>query len=356
MDRKYKLIRRKENGKTVTRIKALRDGKYFKKGEIGATVDENSELSQIDDGWADDRSELHNSKIHGDISIRNSIVRNSVLSEVRGRIQNSLLVNASANLSELRISDSNFIGELHGDCTLGLEADQASFDCSVVLSGFVILRGTKMHGFDAAVLPVKLSDVNLQHATFNSPATVTDSFIFRSDFEGVMAIDQSHIQNSRLVTCCGNSPEHFAPQIHCLAMVGSQVRVPDGREYVFSTGVTLSDLTDVDLATLRWMTAGKFVVVRVPGRKWFIQPTATPSLFDDEHMHGTEPTTAELCRTLSGVRGLDATSEAAGLLRTCLILSEGESGKAERKQMRRLYWKLVLRRIAGRLSAMLHFC
>ena len=350
------MIRRKELGKEVTRIKALRDGKYFKKGEIGATVDENSELSQIDDSWADDRSELHNAKIHGDISIRNSIVRNSVLTEVRGSIQNSLLVNARANLSELRISDSNFIGELHGDSTLVLEADQASFDCSVDISGRVILCGTKMHGFDDAVLPVKLSDVNLQHATFNSPATVTDSFIFRSDFEGVMDIDQSHIQNSRLVACCGNSPEHFAPQIYCLAMFGSQVRVPDGREYLFSTGVTLSDLTDVDLATLRWMTAGKFVVVRVPGRKWFIQPTSTPSLFDDEHMHGTEPTTAELCRDLAGVRGPDATGEASGLLRACLVLSEGEPGTAERKQMRRLYWKLVLRRIAGRLSVLLHFC
>ena len=356
MDKKYKLVRRKENGKTVTRIKALRDGKSFKKGELGATVDENSELSQIDDSWADYRSELHNARIHGDISIRDSIVRDSVLTEVRGRIQNSLLVNAMANLSELRITDSNFIGELRGDCTLVLEADQASFDCSVVLYGRVILCGAKMHGFDNAILPVKLSDATLQHATFNSPATVTDSFIFRSDFKGVMAIDQSRIQNSRLETCCGNSPEHFAPQIHCLAMVGSRATVPDGREYMFSTGVTLSDLTDVDLSAIRWMTAGKFVVVRVPGRKWFMQPTPTPSLFDDEHMHGTEPTTADLCRTLSGVRGPDATGEAAGLLRACLMLSEGEPGKAERKQMRRLYWKLVFRRIAGRLSALLHFC
>ncbi len=51
---KYELINSDNKqffGKTLFRIKALRNGKFFVKGELGGYIEKENNLSQEDDAW-----------------------------------------------------------------------------------------------------------------------------------------------------------------------------------------------------------------------------------------------------------------------------------------------------------------
>ena len=54
--KKYELTKEKKEffGKTLFRIKALRDGKFFSKGELGGFIEKEANLSQSGDAWVSD--------------------------------------------------------------------------------------------------------------------------------------------------------------------------------------------------------------------------------------------------------------------------------------------------------------
>ena len=215
MDKKYKLIRSKENGKTVTRIKALRDGEHFTKGEVGGIVDAASSLNQYDESWVDFESSLQGTTVSGNVYIgKRSTIINSELINVTGRIQNTCLSDASLYGAKVEISDS-FIKTLTGTSTLSLTAANVRFACGSTMSGKVLLNDVCMETFQGANLPVQLYDVTIQHAVFNSPATVTDTFIYKSNFIGLMRIANSMITNSTIESTGGNTPAVSAPVIQC---------------------------------------------------------------------------------------------------------------------------------------------
>ena len=75
MEKKFKLTDEilVVNGKTLYRIKALKDFSDVKKGDKGGFVENESNLSQSDNCWVyDDAMVYDNAEIYGDVVVRNN--------------------------------------------------------------------------------------------------------------------------------------------------------------------------------------------------------------------------------------------------------------------------------------------
>jgi hypothetical protein len=342
MDKKYKLIRSKENGKTVTRIKALRDGEHFMKGEVGGIVDAASSLNQYDESWVDFDSTLQGTTVSGNVHIsKKSTLVNSELINVTGRIQNSGLSGASLHGANVEIIDS-FIKTLTGTSTLSLTAVNVSLACGSTMSGKVLMNDVRMDTFQGASLPVQLSDVNIHQTVFKSPATVTDTFIHKSKFIGLMRIANSMITNSTIESTGGNTPAVSAPVIQCLHLVGSKARIADGRNVSLSTGICIDDVDCADLANVMMTVTGTFTVVRVPENRWCIQLPATSKLENLEFDTVFSMSSSELYDMLAAARG-DQLGEALELARICIPMTQNEPSDNIRKKLKKIRRKLLVR-------------
>jgi hypothetical protein len=342
MDKKYKLIRSKENGKTVTRIKALRDGEHFMKGEVGGIVDAASSLNQYDESWVDFESNLQGTTVSGNVYIsKKSTLVNSELINVTGRIQNTYLSDASLYGATVDISDS-FIKSLSGTSTLTLNAANVSLACGSTMSGKVNLNDVRMETFQGANLPIQLYDVTIQHAVFKSPATVTDTFIYKSNFAGLMRIANSMITNSTIESTGGNTPAVSAPVIQCLHLVGSKARIADGRNVSLSTGICINDVDCNDLAEVMMTVTGTFTVVRVPENRWFIQLPASSKLDPTEFDKVRCLSSSELYDMLEAARG-DLLGEALEIVRICIPMTQNEPSDNIRKRLKKIRRKLLVR-------------
>ena len=76
MIKKYELRQEKKEflGKTLFRIKALIDGKWFKKGELGGWIEKEKNLSQEDNAWVSG-----NARVSGDAWVYGKIKLNTIL-------------------------------------------------------------------------------------------------------------------------------------------------------------------------------------------------------------------------------------------------------------------------------------
>lgn len=342
MDKKYKLIHSKENGKTVTRIKALRDGEHFRKGEVGGIVDAASSLNQYDESWVDFESTLQGTTVSGNVYIgKLSTIINSELINVTGRIQNTCLSGASLYGAKVEIGDS-FIKTLTGTSTLSLSAANVRLACGSTMSGKVLLNDVCMETFQGANLPVQLYDVNIQHSVFKSPATVTDTFIYKSNFNGLMRIANSMITNSTIESTGGNTPAVSAPVIQCVHLLGSKARIADGRNVSLSTGICIDDVDCNDLADVMMTVTGTFTVVRVPENRWFIQLPAPSKLEPTEFDKVRCMSSAELYDMLEAARG-DQLGEALEIVRICIPMTQNEPRDNIRKKLKKIRRKLLVR-------------
>ncbi len=342
MDKKYKLIRSKENGKTVTRIKALRDGEHFMKGEVGGIVDAASSLNQYDESWVDFESNLQGTTVSGNVYIsKKSTLVNSELINVTGRIQNTYLSGASLYGATVDIGDS-FIKSLSGTSTLTLNAANVSLACGSTMSGKVNLNDVRMETFQGANLPIQLYDVTIQHAVFKSPATVTDTFIYKSNFAGLMRIANSMITNSTIESTGGNTPSVSAPVIQCLHLVGSKAMISDGRNVSLSTGICINDVDCSDLANVMMTVTGTFTVVRVPENRWCIQLPACSKLENLEFDTVRSMSSSDLYGMLEAAKG-DQLGEALELVRICIPMTQNEPSDNIRKQLKKIRRKLLVR-------------
>jgi len=342
MDKKYKLIRSKENGKTVTRIKALRDSEHFMKGEVGGIVDAASSLNQYDESWVDFDSTLQGTTVSGNVYIsKNSTISDSKLVNVTGRIQNACLSGASLSGATVDIIDS-FIKSLSGTSTLSLSAVNVSLVCSSTMSGKVTLNDVRMETFQGAKLPVQLYDVTISQTVFKSPVSATDTFIHKSKFIGLMRIANSMITNSTIESTGGNTPAVSAPVIQCLHLVGSKARIADGRNVSLSTGICIDDVDCADLANVMMTVTGTFTVVRVPENRWCIQLPATSKLENIEFDTVFSMSSSELYDMLAAARG-DQLGEALELARICIPMTQNEPSDNIRKKLKKIRRKLLVR-------------
>lgn len=342
MNKKYRLIHRKENGKSVTRIKALRDGEHFMKGDVGGIVDAASSLNQYDESWVDFESTLQGTTVSGNVYIsKKSTLVNSELINVTGRIQNTCLSGASLYGAKVEISDS-FIKTLSGTGTLSLFAANVSLSCGSTMDGKVLLNDVRMEAFQGANLPVQLSDVNIHQAVFNSPATVTDTFIYKSNFNGLMRIANSMIINSTIESTGGNTPAVSAPVIQCLHLVGSKAMISDGRNVSLSTGICINDVDCADLANVMMTVTGTFTVVRVPENRWCIQLPACSKLENLEFDTVRSMSSSDLYGMLEAAKG-DQLGEALELVRICIPMTQNEPSDNIRKKLKKIRRKLLFR-------------
>lgn len=342
MIKKYKLVQMTENGQTVTRIKALRDGGHFKKGDIGGIVDASSSLSQSDDGWLDYGSMLSESTITGDVFIKDSCIIKSSFINVHGRIEKSYLSKAMLSGADVSISNSAFKG-LHGNLTVYLQAKSAKFEHSAVLSGKVHLFEVSMetNGDD---LPVALGDVTIQKSKFDAPVTVTDSFLYNSVFSGVMRLENSMINNSTVKSTGGAHPVLAAPVIKCFMLVGSKVAIHDGRNFNLTTGICISDVECSDLSKVTMMMTDTYTVVRIPESKWFVHFTPVNRQVTTEFDTLKALSSSELYDLLENARG-EKLGDALELARICILLACNEPSNNIRKKLKKLRLKLMFRKI-----------
>lgn len=344
MDKKYTLIHRKENGKEVTRIKALRDGEHFMKGDVGGIVDAASSLNQYDESWVDFDSTLQGTTVSGNVHIgKKSTLADSELLNVVGRIQNTCLSGASLYGATVDIRDS-FIKTLSGTSTLSLTAANVSLSCGSAMDGKVLLNDVRMDTFQGANLPVQLADVNIQHSVFKSPATVTDTTIYKSTFIGLMRIANSMIVNSTIESTGGNTPAVSAPVIQCLYLLGSKTRIADGRNVSLSTGICINDVECDDLAKVMMTVTGTFTVVRVPDNRWCIKLPAGSKLENLEFDTVCFMSSSDLYGMLEAARG-DQLGEALDLVRICIPMTQNEPSDNIRKKLKKIRRKLLVRYI-----------
>lgn len=342
MDKKYKLIHSKENGKTVTRIRALRDGEHFMKGEVGGIVDAESILNQYDESWVDFESTLRGTTVSGNVYIgKKSTLENSELVNVTGLIQDTYLSDASLYGAKVDISGS-YIKALSGTSPLSLTAVKAILACGSTMSGKVLLDDVNMETFPDANLPVQLSDVTIQHSVFQSPATVTDTFIHRSNFNGLMRIANSMITNSTIESTGGNTPAVSAPVIQCLHLVGSKAMISDGRNVSLSTGICINDVDCTDLANVMMTVTGTFTVVRIPENRWCIQLPAGSKLENTEFDTVRSMSSSDLYGMLEAAKG-DQLGEALELVRICIPMTQNEPSDKIRKKLKKIRRKLLAR-------------
>ena len=341
MDDKYTLVHLVEDGLNVTRIKALRDGENFIKGDVGCRVDGTSSISQYDESWADFDSELVNTRLTGNVHVTSSRLVDSELLNVTGRIDKSYLAHASLYGATVSIDESTF-PLIAGTATLNLTTAYAKFSCGATMSGKVGLNDVQMDTFPGADLPVQISDSTVQHSKFKSPATITDTFIYKCRFEGLMRIERSLMTNSSVTSDGGNYPAVRAPSIVCLQLVGSNVRIPDGKTALFTSGICISDIECDDLSSVMTTIGRKVTVVRVPGSKWCIQFNTDSPLAGtkvDIMQSMTDATMYKLLDTASG----DQLGDALELANICIGMACGEVDAGTRKSLRRLRRKLRFR-------------
>ena len=266
MRKKYKLITRKEHGETVTRIKALRDGEHFIKGEVGGIIDSKSSLSQYDESWVDFESELHASTVSGNLNISKTVLDNTKLTECNGNISNTWLGNVDLGFADLSISWSMLKG-VRGTHGVILSAYESSLDCKVSMSGKVELSSVKLEQEKYTGGLMTFHDISFTKVTMSNPITAIDDFLYNCTLNGPMNLEACNITNSTVVA---EGDETGEPKLQSVTLIGSKICIPDGKRVMLSNGITIDDVDCPDFSKVTISSSPNFVIARVPDQKWYV--------------------------------------------------------------------------------------
>lgn len=267
MQDKFKVITRKEDGREVRRIKALRDGKHFKKGDIGGII-VRSTLSQDGECWLDYCSEIYDSAISGDVEVINSTLERCMLSYTDGMVADSTLHAATVCYCDINIVKSTIENILTptGRTNIRITETTSLFDL-VIEGNAKILGCTFGETSRNDKVEFRVNDSYMNRCKFGSQAQIYDSTIAGCTVDGPITLantilinDTVHIR--KLQSVC-------PPILESARITGSTFSAFYGEKIMLCTGLNLSDFECDDIGKVSLIANGNYKVARVPGKKWF---------------------------------------------------------------------------------------
>ena len=287
---KYKIVTVKnDKGQLERRIKALRDGHFFNKGDLGAIIDEHSSLSQEDDSWADKTSMLVNTYVFGDLHIVGSKLTNCRMGGFYGNIRNSEvngIVTGSTDFhTNICLRDSKIL--VAEKCELlysaSLKMVRSTIRCmNVRITGRVVINRSTIGDTEAQI--IDLHNLRINNSEFKDSvlpkATMVDCCdVFSSKILGPAQLSNCFIINSSI-------DSHFLPRgvglkdanasntpysVDGASLAGSYTICYANDDIHMLGGITISDMMKFDLGDVIMATNDDAIVARVPGRQWYIE-------------------------------------------------------------------------------------
>lgn len=288
--KKYKIVTVKnDKGQLERRIKALRDGHFFSKGDIGAIIDEDSSLSQEDDSWADKTSMLVNTYVFGDLHIVGSKLTNCRMggfygnisySEVNGIVTGSTDFHTNIGLRDSKILVAEKCELLH---SASLKMVQSTIRCmNVSITGSVAINRSTIGDTEAKIFD--LHNLRINNSDFKDSelpkATMVDGcYLFSSKIRGPARLSNCSITNSIIdyhyfPRCVGLDAENASNTSYSVDganLAGSYTVCHADDDIHMLGGITISDMAKFDLGDVIMVTNDDAIVARVPGRQWYIE-------------------------------------------------------------------------------------
>ena len=345
MEKKYKLVKRKDGcGNTVTRVKALRDGKYFNKGDLGGIVDSESSLSMDDESWIDYTSQLKHSSVSGNVVLKDTCLIDSKLSNVSGSIVHSILAGISCEHSRVSIYCST-CKTLRATSSAFLNITASRLECPVEAIGSITLINTRMSADEDNKNTSILHDSTLDEIVSTAPVKIVDSYLSKVNLHGMMQLTESNVINSTLSSECEDGELSLCPTIQNLQMVGSMASIPKNSRVTLTTGICISDINCRDLSKVKvTMDGNGRIVLRVPEIKWYVHDRALNGLASYDCDSDIAMTSEGLYRMLREAHGVKV-DPALELLTVCIHMMRNEPDSEIKKKLTRLRAKLFIRRL-----------
>ena len=352
--KKYKIVTVKnDKGQLERRIKALRDGRFFNKGDLGAIIDENSSLSQEDDSWADNISMLVNTYVSGDLHIVGSKLTDCRMGGFYGDISyseaNGIVTGSNDYHTSICLRDSKILAAekcmlLH---SASLKMEQSTIRCmNVQITGRVVINRSKIGDTDAQI--IDLHNLSINNSDFKDAelpkATMVDScYVFSSRILGPAQLSNCFITNSGI-------DYHFLPRgvglkdanasntpysVDGASLTGSYAICHADDDIHMLGGITISDMMKFDLGDVIMATNDDAIVARVPGRQWYIELISN-KYFDKTTKSIPGITDDSLIRFLNATK-TDDRRLAKSLIELCIIACQKPEDCAVKWKLTWLY-------------------
>lgn len=317
MGKKYKLATVKENGIPVTRLKALRDGKWFNKGDLGARIvdPELFDMSQDDESWADYKSELTNCTIKdSDVIIFDSRCNDLNINRSTGKITCSTIsggLYANSAAVEIVFSTLTALVTLSHSSNTKIASTEISKPCTA--TGNTEIRCSGIATEDLQMIPERIPDAhNLQPSQVRTMDSMkvelidsriynsrifahffaSNTEIFGTDIIGALNINDSTLTN---VTVYGSKQyvdKSYLPTISNAWFTGGRIEVFKPTRCASCSDVNINDWGDYRLnpGHIVAMSNSEASIARIRNRdKWYIVDKIAGEQMDftDESLYET---------------------------------------------------------------------
>lgn len=313
MGKKYKLVTVKENGIPVTRLKALRDGKWFNKGDLGARIvdPEVFDMSQDDESWADYKSELTNCTIKdSDVIIFYSKCNDLNINRSTGKITCSTIsggLYANSAAFEIVFSTLAALVTLSHSSNTKIASAEISKPCTATGNTEIRCSGIAAEDFqripDAHNLQpcqvwtidsmtVELIDSRIYNSRIFAHFFASNTEIFGTDILGALNINDSTLTN---VTVYGSKRyvnKSYLPTISNAWFTGGRIEVFKPTRCASCSDVNINDWGNYRLnpGHIVAMSNSEASIARIRDRgKWYIMDKIAGEQMDftDESLYET---------------------------------------------------------------------
>lgn len=313
MGKKYKLVTVKENGIPLTRLKALRDGKWFNKGDLGARIvdPEVFDMSQDDESWADYKSELTNCTIKdSDVIIFDSKCTDLTINRSIGKITYSTIsggLYANSAVFEIVFSTLTALVTLSNSSNTKIASTEIKKPCKA--TGNTEIRGSGIATEDFQMIPdkhnlhpyqvwtidsmaVELIDSRIYNSRIFAHFFASNTEIFGTDIVAAVNINDSTLTN---VTVYG-SKQYVAksslPTISNAWFTGGNIEVSKNTRCASCSDVNINDWGACRLnpGHIVAMSNSEASIARIRNRgKWYIMDKIAGEQMDftDESLYET---------------------------------------------------------------------
>lgn len=313
MGKKYKLVTVKENGIPVTRLKALRDGKWFNKGDLGARIvdPEVFDMSQDDESWADYKSELTNCTIKdSDVIIFDSKCTDLTINRSIGKITVSTIsggLYANSAAFEIVFSTLTALVTLSNSSNTKIASTEIKKPCKV--TGNTEIRGSGIATEDFQKIPdkhnlhpyqvwtidsmtVELIDSRIYNSRIFAHFFASNTEIFGTDIVAAVNINDSTLTN---VTVYGSKQyveKSSLPTISNAWFTGGNIEVSKTTRCASCSDVNINDWGACRLnpGHIVAMSNSEASIARIRNRgKWYIMDKIAGEQMDftDESLYET---------------------------------------------------------------------
>lgn len=349
---KYKLVKVSENGTVVTRIKALKNGRFFKKGDLGAIVRDFAVLDQVGDCWANFNSILTgDTHIGGNTSVVDSSIDSCIL-KGSGTVYRSILHAVNNQWVELYIEHCENTGhmQIYGDDRTRTRIKKTVLVGEIAIYGNTTLDDSKLgkttdseqNTYDK----FRLSEVTLTHATLDGNIDIDCSELFRTSVTGDLWIQNSILVNDDIQSLKRKSVYETA-KVENTWMTGSKLKFPAICTLSLSKTVNVNDVSVCEPGKIRLSWGCDSTIVRVPGLKWYIRFIDGYGI--DNVDEQKDYSTNDLMNKLKKI-DTQYWSSAASLLARCTELMRYERWSREKIHLNLFKWTYGIRMLMRKLS------